>query len=95
MVRGGRREAEEQDGQQRGTADRVQHECYCVSVLTHNLHRQPLKPALPRSCQARVEKKLNKLLAEIRCGDRDGSVISSESIESIDNDERGLGPALP
>lgn len=40
------------------------------------------------TCQARVEKKLNKLLAEVRSGDREGSIISVESVESIENDNK-------
>ena len=40
------------------------------------------------SCQARIEKKLNKLLSEIRSGEREGSVISVESMQSIEQNDK-------
>ena len=38
---------------------------------------------VPRSSQARIEEKLDKLVAEIRAGKRDGSVISSHTVGSL------------
>ena len=40
------------------------------------------------SSQARVEKKLDKFLAEIRAGKREGSIVSIETIESLSSEDK-------
>lgn len=43
-----------------------------------------------RSSTRRLERKLDKLVAEIRAGKRQGSVISTQSLESLSTDEKSL-----
>lgn len=43
-----------------------------------------------RSSTRRLEQKLDKLITEIRAGKRQGSVISTQSLESLSTDEKSL-----
>lgn len=42
----------------------------------------------PSSSQARVEEKLNQLIAELRAGKREGSVVTTDSINSLSTEDK-------
>lgn len=60
--------------------------------ILHTLHKG--KTQLIRASsfsQARTEEKLNTFMAEIRAGIREGSVVSSHSLDSLMSDDKRLG----
>lgn len=60
---------------------------YSVCLLTDPTNADQL---VYRSSTRRLERKLDKLVAEIRAGKRQGSVVSIQTLESLSTDEKSL-----